>query len=506
MIREKGFDTELYLDAQVKKILERVKKFDKLYLEFGGKLRFDHHASRVLPGYEVDTKVQMLKQLGNDIEIIHCISAKDIEGRKVRRDFGLTYEDQILKDIHDLNEIGLDVTAVVISRFNNESSALNFKQKLENRSIEVWINYEIENYPNDLELVISDEGYGKPELVETKKPIIIITAPGPGSGKMGFAMSQIFQERKNGVKSGFAKFETFPIWDLSVDHPVNVAYEAATADLGDFNCVDPWHMDAYGYKATNYNRDVENFGIMRKIIDLLADPGDPLSSIQSPTDMGVNMASVGIIDDRVIKKASFDEIIRRYYRYQRDFIEGATNYDTLTRMSEIMRKVNLDPTDRAVAVGANQAMQDAKNDPSKGFQGNYTGSAIEVYKKEEKVVITGKNSPLLYSESAALLNAVKFLAGIPDEIDVLSSINIKSLMSLKENMGNSDVCLDVKEVLDTLAISSVFNPNASECLDVLPQLKGCEMHSTHIMNPGCENPLKSLGVNLTMDPRLPIQI
>ena len=505
MIREKGFDTDLYLDVQVKKILERVNQFDKLYLEFGGKLRFDHHASRVLPGYEVDTKVQMLKQLGNDIEIIHCISAKDIEGRKVRRDFGLTYEDQILKDIHDLNKIGLDVTAVVISRFNNESSALNFKQKLENRSIEVWINYEIENYPNDLDLVTSDEGYGKPELVETKKPIIIITAPGPGSGKMGFAMSQIFQERKKGVKSGFAKFETFPIWDLPVNHPVNVAYEAATADLGDFNCVDPWHMDAYGCKATNYNRDVENFGIMRKIIDLLADPGDPLSSIKSPTDMGVNMASVGIIDDKVIQKASYDEVIRRYYRYQRDFIEGATNYDTLTRMSEIMTKVRLDPTDRAVAVGANQAMQDAKNDPLKGFQGNYTGSAIEVY-KEEEFIITGKNSPLLYSESAALLNAVKFLAGIPDEIDVLSSINIKSLMSLKENMGNSDVCLDVKEVLDTLAISSVFNPNAAECLEVLPKLKGCEMHSTHIMKQGCENPLKSLGVNLTMDPRLPIQL
>lgn len=504
MIREKGFDTDLYLYAQVNKILERVRQFDKLYLEFGGKLRYDHHASRVLPGYDVNTKVQMLKQLRKDIEIIHCISAKDIEGRKVRRDFGLTYEDQIIKDINDLDEIGLDVTAVVINRFSGENSALNFKQRLENRSIDVWVHYEIEDYPNDLDVVVSDEGYGKPELVDTKKPIIIVTAPGPGSGKMSFAMSQIFQERKLGTKSGFAKFETFPIWDLPVDHPVNVAYEAATADLGDFNCIDPWHLKAYGIEATNYNRDVENFGIMRKIIDMLSDPGDPMSDIKSPTDMGVNMASVGIIKDEVIREASREEIVRRYYRYQRDFVEGATNYDTLVRMSEIMDKVGVGPSDRAVAVKANEAMREAEMDPSKGCRGTYTGSAIEVYQDSDNVILTGKNSPLLYSESATLLNVVKFLAGIPDEIDVLSPIIIKSLINLKENMGTNEVCLDVKEVLDILAVSGVFNPNAAECLNVLHLLKGCEMHSTHITSVGCEAPLKNLGLNLTMDPRLPI--
>jgi uncharacterized protein (UPF0371 family) len=503
LIKKKGFDTQIYLDAQVRRIQERVEQYDKLYLEFGGKLRYDHHASRVLPGYELDTKVQLLKKLGNEMEVVHCISAKDIEGRKIRRDFGLTYEDQILKDINDLNEIGLDVTAVVINRFNGENSALKFKQRLENQEIPAWIQHEIEDYPNDIALVLSDKGYGRPDLIETKKSMIVVTAPGPGSGKMSFAMSQIFQERKQGVHSGFAKFETFPIWDLPVDHPVNIAYEAATADLGDYNCIDPWHLEAYGVIATNYNRDVENFAIMKNIIEKLAASNDPIATIRSPTDMGVNMANVGIIEDSVIREASIDEIIRRYYRYQRDFLEGSTNYETLKRMNDIMEKVNVSPFDRLVAVEADRARREAENDPLKGCNGNYAGSAIEVYDQSgRQIIISGKNSPLLYSESAALLNAVKYLAGIPDEIDVLSPIIIKSLTNLKESMGNNRECLDVKEVLDALAVSGVFNPNAAECLKVLHLLKGCEMHSTHIMETGSESPLKSLGINLTMDPRL----
>jgi len=483
--------------------MERVALFDKLYLEFGGKLRFDNHASRVLPGFQVDTKIQMLKTLGDDLEIIHCISAKDIERRKVRRDFGLTYEDQILRDISDLEELGLAVSAVVINRFSGESSALKFKQRLENRGIRVFIAYEIPNYLEDIDLVVSDEGYGKSEWVPTEKKIIIVTAPGPNSGKMSFAMSQVYQDRKRGIMSGFAKFETFPIWDLPVEHSVNIAYEAATADLGDYNCVDPWHLKAYGEESTNYNRDVENFVIMERIIEKMVPEGDPMTDIKSPTDMGVNMANQGIIDDAVIRKASRQEILRRYYQYKREYVEGNTTFDTMERMEKIMDRVGVKPEDREVATAAHAAMEDSKKSEEKGSNGIYSGAAIEIWVNEKSVIVIGKRSPILHSESAALLNAVKLLAGVPDEIDVLSPIIIESIMKLKKSMRLGDVSLDVREVLNALAVSAVFNPNAAECLDELPDLKNCEWHSTHIMDPGCEKPLKELGLNITTDAIIP---
>ncbi|MFA9494565.1 MAG: DUF1846 domain-containing protein [Candidatus Bathyarchaeota archaeon] len=498
-----GFDTQKYLDAQVKRIIQRVALFDKLYLEFGGKLRFDNHASRVLPGFQVDTKIKMLKKLGDDLEIIHCISAKDIDRRKVRRDFGLTYEDQILKDINDLGELGLAVSAVIINRFNGEQSALKFKQRLENRGIRVFIAYEIPNYLEDIDLVVSDEGYGKPEWVPTEKKIIVVTAPGPNSGKMSFAMSQVYQDRKRGIMSGFAKFETFPIWDLPVEHPVNIAYEAATADLGDYNCVDPWHLKAYGEESTNYNRDVENFVIMERIIERMVPDGDPMTEIKSPTDMGVNMANQGIIDDDVIQVASRQEVLRRYYQYKREYVEGNTTFDTMERMEKIMERVGVKPEDRDVATAANKAMEISKEAEDKGSNGLYSGAAIEIWMNNKPVIVTGKRSPILHSESAALLNAVKFLSGVPDEIDVLSPIIIESIRKLKISMGLSDVSLDVREVLDALAVSAVFNPNAAECLDELPALKNCEWHSTHIMDPGCEQPLKELGLNITTDAIIP---
>jgi uncharacterized protein (UPF0371 family) len=502
-VKKIGFDTQKYLDAQVKRIMERVALFDKLYLEFGGKLRFDNHASRVLPGFQVDTKIQMLKTLGDDLEIIHCISAKDIERRKVRRDFGLTYEDQILRDISDLDELGLAVSAVVINRFSGEPSALKFKQRLENRGIRVFIAYEIPNYLEDIDLVVSDDGYGKSEWVPTEKKIIIVTAPGPNSGKMSFAMSQVYQDRKRGIMSGFAKFETFPIWDLPVEHPVNIAYEAATADLGDYNCVDPWHLKAYGEESTNYNRDVENFVIMERIIEKMVPEGDPMIAIKSPTDMGVNMANQGIIDDEVIREASRQEILRRYYQYKREYIEGNTTFDTMERMEKIMARVSVKPEDREVTTAAHMAMEDSKKAEGKGSNGMYSGAAIEIWIDEKPVIVIGKRSPILHSESAALLNAVKLLAGVPDEIDVLSPIIIESIMKLKKSMRLGDVSLDVREVLDALAVSAVFNPNAAECLDELPELKNCEWHSTHIMDPGCEKPLKELGLNITTDAIIP---
>ncbi|MBY8998595.1 MAG: DUF1846 family protein [Candidatus Thorarchaeota archaeon] len=505
MIRKKGFDTSRYLSAQIQRIMERVNQFDKLYLEFGGKLRYDHHASRVLPGFAVDTKVQMLKKLGNNIEIIHCISAKDIERRKIRRDFGLTYDDQILKDISDLKQLDLDVSAIVINRYSGEHTSDKFKQRLENRGIRVFTNYEIPNYLTDLDKVVSDEGYGKLNYVDTEKKIVIITAPGPGSGKMSFAMSQIYHDRQEGITSNFAKFETFPIWDLPVDHPVNIAYEAATADIGDYNCVDPFHKEAYNIEATNYNRDVENFAIIRKIIEKIIPAGDPLTDIKSPTDMGVNMAKEGIIDDSLVRQASIDEIVRRYYQYQRDFIEGNVTHDTLDRMDKIMLSVNAKPEHRVVAARANEALKESSKKSKMTQIKMYTGAAIEIYPKDNApIILTGKRSRILNSESAALLNAVKYLAGIPDEIDVLSPIIIGSIMKLKEQMGTVDTSLDVKEVLDALAVSAVFNPNASECINALTDLHGCEMHSTHLIGRGCEKALKELGLNLTTDARIPL--
>ena len=505
MIKRIGFDTQKYLDAQVKRIMERVSLFDKLYLEFGGKLRYDSHASRVLPGFQVDTKVQMLRKLGKEIEIIHCISAKDIERRKVRRDFGLTYEDQMLRDISDLKELGLDVSAVVINRFSGEPSALKFKQRLENRGIRVFMGYEIPNYLEDIDTVVSDEGYGKADWVPTTKKIVIVTAPGPNSGKMSFAMSQVYHDRKRGIMSGFAKFETFPIWDLPVEHPVNVAYEAATADLGDYNCVDPWHQKAHGEDSTNYNRDVENFAIMERIIEKLVPEGDPMSEIKSPTDMGVNMAKEGIINDEVTKVASKQEIVRRFFRYTREFVEGETTYDTVERMEAIMEKVDVNPLDRKVVIAARQAAEEARrrSDEGKGYRGIFCGTAIEIVLDGCPMMIQGKNSPLLHSGSAAILNAAKTLAGIPDKVEVINPLVIESLKELKREMGLSGLSLDVKEVLDALAASSVQDVNAKKCIDVLDQFRNCELHTTHLMDSGDEKPLQQLGFNVTTDAKLP---
>ena len=506
MIGKIGFDTKKYLDAQIRKILDRVSLFDKLYLEFGGKLCYDYHASRVLPGFDVDTKVQMLRRLTKEIEIIHCISAKDIEGRKIRRDFGLAYDDQALKDINDLREMDLDVSAVVINRFNNELTAKKFKQKLQNRKIRVFIHHEIPNYLKDLDFVVSDKGYGKQEYVETEKKIVVVTAPGPGSGKFSFCMAQIYNDRKKGVKSGFAKFETFPVWNLNLNHPVNIAYEAATADIGDYNIADPFHEKAYGITAINYSRDVENFAIMKKIIDKIVDKDDPMAKCKSPTDMGVNMVKEGIIDDDAARRASKEEIARRYFRYYREFVEGDTLYDTVERMEKIVKKAGVKPQDRSVVLPARKAADNARTekDRRKGYKGIFCGAAIEIFLDSGKIVtVTGKNSPLLYAESAAILNATKIIAEIPDEVDVISPNVIQSIRQLKNLMKLNSTSLDVKETLNALAASAVTDEDARRCLDALDKLKGCEMHTTHLMNEGNEKTLSQIGLNSTTDAKLP---
>jgi uncharacterized protein (UPF0371 family) len=506
MIRKIGFDTKAYLTAQIKEILDRVSLFDKLYLEFGGKLCYDHHASRVLPGFDVDTKVQMLRQLEDRIEIILCVSAKDIEERKIRRDFGLAYDDQALKDMNDLRERGLGVSAVVINRFNNELVAKKFKQKLQNRGLRVFLHYEIPNYPKDLDLVVSNNGYGKQEYVDTEKQIIVVTAPGPGSGKFSFCMAQLYNDRQRAVQSGFAKFETFPIWNLSLNHPVNIAYEAATADIGDYNIVDPFHKEAYGTTAINYSRDVENFAIMKTIIDQIVEKNDSMANCQSPTDMGVNMAKEGIVDDAVIRVAAREEIVRRYFRYYSEFVEGETLYDTVERMERIMEKAGVKPEDRLVVLPAREAAEEARRrrGEGKGYKDVFCGAAIEIFlDSDQTVVVTGKNSPLLYAESAALLNATKIFAEIPDEVNVIAPNVIQSLIHLKHIIGFNSTSLDVKEILNALAASAVSDQNAHRCLDALDKLKGCEMHTTHLMNEGNEKTLTQIGLNLTTDAKLP---
>jgi uncharacterized protein (UPF0371 family) len=506
LITKVGFNTKKYLASQVQKILNRVSSFDKLYLEFGGKLCYDNHASRVLPGFELDTKVQMLRQLGNNVEIIHCISAKDIEKRKIRRDFGLAYDDQIIKDIADLRHRGLEVSAVVINRFNDEWSALKFQQKLEHRGVPVFIHHEIPQYLKDIDAVVSETGYGKQDRVATQKGIVVVTAPGPGSGKMSFCMAQVYNDRKQGINSGFAKFETFPIWNLALNHPVNVAYEAATADIGDYNMIDPFHRKVYGITAINYNRDVENFAIMKRIIEKMVGEDDPLAHYQSPTDMGVNMAKDGIINDAIVREASKQEIVRRYFRYHREFIEGDTTRETLERMEHIMKKVGVSPEDRSIVMPARAAALNAKTRQceGKGYRGIFCGAAIEIFDESgQLLIVTGKNSPLLHAEAAALLNATKIIAGISDETEVISPTVIESMRQLKHAMDLDGTSLHVKEILDALAASSVTDVNARKCIAALKKLQGCDIHTTHLMDDENEKPLKQLGLHVTTDAQLP---
>jgi len=493
-MRKVGFDTSRYLKEQTKKILERVGKFERLYLEFGGKLCYDLHAARVLLGYKSTAKIELLKRLG-DIEIIYCISAKDIERGRVRRDFGLTYDNQALKDIGDIKHFGLKVNSVIITRYSNQRSSNIFKKKLENFGMEVYIHDEIEGYPNNIEKVLA--GYEKQPYAETKKKLIIVTGVGGNSGKMAFCLSQIYHERKKELKTGFAKFETFPIWDLELNHPINAAYEAATADLKDVNMVDPYHKKAYKVTAVNYNRDIENFNILQKLMQRITKEKDPFG-YKSPTDMGVNMAATGIVDDKACREAAKQEIVRRYFRYYREKIEGIETQDTIDRTQEIMKKVHVKLEDRAVVKFARKAEKEAKK--RKGFNGVFCGAAIEL--KDGKI-ITGKNSHLLHAESAVILNAVKELAKIPDDIDLISPNIIKSITDMKKDlMGRKSCNLNAEETIIALTISAETNPTAEKALKKLKELENFEMHLTHLPKSGDEAGLMRLNMNVTTDAKL----
>jgi uncharacterized protein (UPF0371 family) len=490
-----GFDNERYLHEQTSAILERVNRFNnKLYLEFGGKILYDYHAARVLPGFDPNVKMRLLQILKDKIDVILCIHAGDIERKKVRADFGITYDVDALKTIDDFREWGIDIAAVVITRYQNQPPARTFKNKLELRGVKVYLHYPTKGYPTDVDLIVSDQGFGANEYILTTNPIVILTGPGPGSGKLATCLCNLYHEYKNGVKAGYAKFETFPIWDLPIDHKVNIAYEAATVDLKDEVLIDELHLKAYGVKIVNYNRDIEAFHLLKRIIEKITG-GE--SMYQSPTDMGVNRASSGIVNDRIITEASHQEIIRRYFRCAVEYAMGLVDKDTLDLAAKIIDKVGGKVEDRKVVQPAREAAKDAEK-CGKGNAGLFCGAAIEL---NDGTIITGKNSPLLHASSSLILNAAKHLAGLPDNLYLLPKNIIDSVTHLKKDILNGKmVSLDVEETLIVLGISALSNPAAQMALENLKGLRDCEVHLTHIPTPGDEAGWRKLMVNLTCDP------
>lgn len=490
-----GFDNEAYIEAQTASILERVERFnERLYLEFGGKIMFDYHASRVLPGFDPNIKMRLLQELRDKTDIILCVHAGDIERKKIRADFGISYDSDALKTIDDFKEWGIDITAVVITRYQNQLQATSFKNKLERNGIKVYTHGFTEGYPTDVDLIVSDLGYGANPYIETTKPIVVVTAPGPGSGKLATCLNNLYHEYKMGIKAGYAKFETFPIWDLPLSHKVNIAYEAATVDLKDIVQIDHHHLEAYNIKTVNYNRDIEAFPLLRRIFEKIT--GEE-SMYKSPTDMGVNRASTGIIDDAAIAEASHQEIIRRYFRCAVEYTKGLVERDILDRAKLIMEKVNATVEDRNVVLPSRQAAQDSR-DTHKGNEGMYCGAAIEL---RDGTIISGKNSPLMHSASSLILNATKHLAGLPDNMHLLPANMIEQVSFLKkEILTGKIVSLDLEETLIMMGISAISNPAAQLAIEKLSELQNCEVHLTHIPTPGDEAGFRKLHVNLTCDP------
>jgi uncharacterized protein (UPF0371 family) len=494
-MKSNGFDNEKYLNEQKDAILERVKLFDnKLYLEFGGKLTYDYHAARVLPGYDPNVKMRLLQSLADKADIILCIYAGDIERKKVRADFGITYDADALKLIDDLGGWGIKILAVVITRFENQPAAMIFKNKLERRNIKVYTHRYTKGYPTNVDLVVSDEGYGANDYIETKNPLVVVTGPGPGSGKMATCLSQVYHDHKRGINSGYAKFETFPIWNIPLKHPVNIAYEAATADIGDFNLIDPFHLEAYDKIAINYNRDVETFPVLRRILEKIIGSA---SLYRSPTDMGVNRAGFSITDDDSVREAARQEVVRRYFRYSCEYALGFANKETVQKVDLLMDELAIKQEDRTVVQPARNAALEAQ-EQKKGNEGIFCGAAIEL---RDGSIVTGKNSALFHASPSVILNAIKKLAGVPDRIHLLSPQIIESIKSLKGDvLGAKSVSLDLEETLIALSICAATNPTAYAAMEMLKELANCEMHMTHIPTPGDEAGLRKLGINVTTDP------
>ncbi len=495
MTKTTGFDNEKYLAEQSSAILDRLKQaHNRLYLEFGGKLLFDYHAARVLPGYDPNIKMRLMQKLKDKADIILCIYAGAIEKKKLRADFGITYDVDALKLLDDLREWGLNILGVVITRFDHQASAIIFKNKLERRGIKVITHRYTPGYPTDVDLIVSKDGYGANDYLHSDKPLIVVTGPGPGSGKLSTCLSQMYHDHLQGINPGYAKFETFPIWDLPLKHPVNAAYEAATADIADFNLIDPFHLEAYGKASVNYNRDVEIFPILKRILEKITKAE---SIYKSPTDMGVNCASSGILSDEAVREAAKQEVIRRYYRYSCEYVMGYADKDTVQRVELLMEELGVGPEDRKVVGFAKKAAEEAEQ-KGKGNKGIFCGAAIEL---KDGAIITGSNSPLMHAASSLVLKTIKHLAGIPKEIHLLSPIIVDSVGNLKRDILQAkSVSMNLEETMISLSIAAATNPSVQLALSKLKELKGCEVHITHIPTPGDEAGLRRLGVNLTSEP------
>lgn len=481
-----GFDNEKYLKIQSEHIKERIAKFDnKLYLEFGGKLFDDYHASRVLPGFEPDSKLKMLLQLKEQAEIVIVISAGAIASNKIRGDLGITYDADVLRLIDAFGSMGLMVGSVVVTQYSGQAAADQFRQRLKDLNIKSYLHYIIEGYPSNVEHIVSDEGYGKNDYIETTRPLVIVTAPGPGSGKMATCLSQLYHEHKHGINAGYAKFETFPIWNIPLKHPVNIAYEAATADLNDVNMIDPFHLEAYGETTVNYNRDIEIFPVLdatfKRIIGY--------NPYKSPTDMGVNMAGNCIIDDEICREASRQEIIRRYYQCVCDMKRGHGTKETLYKLQLLLNQTDLTLENRHVVQPA-LAKEHATGHPA---------VAIEL---EDGRIITGKTTELLGASAAAILNALKALAGIDHDLHIIKPEAIRPIQELKTNyLGSINPRLHTDEVLLALSLSAATDPVAEQALTMLPKLHNCEAHSSVLLASVDEHIFKKLGVRLTSEPK-----
>lgn len=479
-----GFDNDKYLKIQSEHIRERIATFNgKLYLELGGKLFDDHHASRVLPGFQPDSKLRMFSQLSDSIEIVIVISAEDIEKNKVRADLGITYDEDVLRLRDEFIKRGFMVGSVVITHYDGQRAADAFRQRLERMGIQSYYHYMIDGYPHNVPLIASDNGFGKNDYVKTSRPLVIVTAPGPGSGKMAVCLSQLYNENKRGVHAGYAKFETFPVWSLPLKHPVNIAYEAATADLGDVNMIDPFHFDAYGKVAINYNRDIEIFPVLNALFEGIY--GE--SPYKSPTDMGVNMVGFCISDDEACRKASNDEIIRRYYDATNKFADGACNDAEVNKIQLLFNQAKISTSTRRTTTAALERKAEC----------GHTSAAIEL---EDGTIITAQSSPLLGCSAALILNAIKHIAGIDHNVKLIPQSMIEPIQKTKiEYLGGSNPRLHTDEVLVALSVLSQHDENCRKALQVLPQLRGCQVHCTVMLSEVDRKIFKKLGVGLTCE-------
>ncbi len=481
-----AFDNEKYLQTQSAHIRERIAKFGgKLYLEFGGKLYDDNHASRVLPGFQPDSKLRMLLQLKEQVEMVIVINANDIEKNKIRGDLGITYDRDVIRLINVFRDFGLYVSSVVLTRFREQSMAKAFQSRLESMGIRVYHHYDIDGYPNDTAHIVSDQGFGKNDYIETTRSLVVVTAPGPGSGKLAVCLSQLYHEHEQGNTAGYAKFETFPIWNLPLNHPVNLAYEAATADLNDVNMIDPFHLEAYGETTVNYNRDVEAYPVLVAIFEKILG----YSPYKSPTDMGVNMVGFCIIDDEAAREASRQEIIRRYYVAMCDLKQGKCSEGTVRKLELLMKKAGVTEGERKVVAPALARAEQ-------------TGDAAAAMGLPDGTIVTGRTTDLLGASSALLLNALKRLAGMPDELHLISPVVLDPIQHLKvDHLGNRNPRLHTDETLIALSICAATNPMAQMAMEQLSKLRGCEVHSSVILSAVDERTFKRLGVNLTCEPR-----